>query len=56
MEGGKFERERERERERDVTLFRYGPATQVRWLEDPKPADNAAAVVAKQPASTPPPR
>lgn len=28
----------------------YGPATQVRWLQDPKPADKAAAAVAKRPA------
>ena len=33
---------------------RYGPATQVRWLQDPKPADKAAAAVAKRPASSPP--
>lgn len=33
----------------------YGPATQVRWLQDPKPADKAAAAVAKRPAPTPPP-
>ncbi|XP_003383692.1 PREDICTED: host cell factor 1-like [Amphimedon queenslandica] len=32
----------------------YGPATQVRWLQDPKPADKAAAAVAKRPASSPP--
>ncbi len=35
---------------------RYGPATQVRWLQDPKPADKAAAAVAKRPAPTQPPR
>lgn len=33
---------------------RYGPATQVRWLQDPKPADKAAAAVAKRPANSPP--
>ena len=33
--------------------LRYGPATQVRWLQDPKPADKAAAAVAKRPASSP---
>ena len=33
----------------------YGPATQVRWLQDPKPADKAAAAVAKRPASSPAP-
>eukprot|EP00731_Ephydatia_muelleri_P021532 Em0014g123a len=33
----------------------YGPATQVRWLQDPKPADKAAAAVAKRPSATPPP-
>ena len=32
----------------------YGPATQVRWLQDPKPADKAAAAVAKRPAPSPP--
>jgi host cell factor len=31
----------------------YGPATQVRWLQDPKPADKAAAAVAKRPATSP---
>ena len=34
--------------------FSYGPATQVRWLQDPKPADKAAAAVAKRPAPTTP--
>ena len=33
---------------------RYGPATQVRWLQDPKPADKAAAAIAKRPATSPP--
>lgn len=37
-----------------ILSLSYGPATQVRWLQDPKPADKAAAAVAKRPASSPP--